>query len=280
MRTFGSYVGLYLCYLRVNWLALMAYPTEFWGNNLGNVAGNLLGIAAVGIVFGHVRAIGGWSFDQVLFLYALAMVARSLWHLFMVNCLNLPYYVQRGTLDRLMVRPVNILFQVYADYLDNDDWGEAVIGLVVLGTLSVRLGLVGVGPEVGLARSLTNVLWLAVIALSGTAIFAAIHLAANTTSFWLVQAGAVSQLVWQVDGFSRYPLNVYSRPLRFVLSWLLPFGFINFYPAHLFFGPSGVPEGGGLLWVARLTPLVAAAAFGLAYRFWQAGLDHYQGAGS
>jgi ABC-2 type transport system permease protein len=277
-RGLGAYLTLYLCYMRANWLALMAYPAQFWGNNLGNLIRNVIGIAAVGIVFGHVRAIGGWAFEQVLFLYALTMVARALWHLFMVNCLSLPVYVQRGLLDRLLVRPANVLFQLYAEYLDNDDWGELVLGLVVLGMAAGRLGLWGGGGA-------WNFLWLAVTIASATAIYGALHLAAAATAFWLVRAGAVSQIIWQIDEFSRYPLSIYGRPLRFLLTWIVPFGFVGFYPAHLFFGPAAAgmgaaPTGGPLFWMARLTPVVAAVLFATAYRIWRTGLDRYQGTGS
>lgn len=263
--TIAWYFELWLAYLRVNWLSLMAYNVDFVLSNISNLVRNLASILAVGIIFQHVGTIAGWTFEQILYLYALAATGRGLWHLLLVNVMSVGAYVRNGSMDRLMVRPANILFQLVADYLDNDDWGEAAIGLAAIVYSAGRLGLVS-GPA--------DVLMIALQVLSAVAIYFALHLAANTLSFWLVKGRAADNLVWETDNFSRYPLSIYPAPLRAVLTWLVPFGFVSYYPAQAFFGT------GALVWLGRLSPLAGALAFGLAYRFWLYGLSHYQGTGS
>ena len=78
--------------------------------------------------------------------------------------------------------------------------------------------------------------------------------------------------------FTRYPLSIYARPVRYVLTFLLPFAFINYFPATYFLDKTdatlGLPIAIGLI-----TPLIGIVFSLLAYAFWRAGLDRYQGVG-
>lgn len=264
-HTLGTYPGLWLAYLRLNWLSLMAYNIDFLIASAVSLFRNVLQVLTVGIIFSHVGSIGGWSLSQVLYLYALAATGRSLWHLFAVNVMSIGSLVRTGGIERLLVRPANVLFQVIADYLDNDDWGELITGILVLAYAIRTLGLVH-GP--------LDLVLVVVQVFAAALIYLALHLAANTLAFWLVRTDAASSLIWTLDEFTRYPLSIYGRGLRALLTWVVPFGFVSFYPAQAFFGS------GGLIWLGRLAPVVAVGVFALAYRFWLLGLSRYSGTGS
>jgi len=261
----AHYLRLYTVYLRVGWLSLMAYPVDFVVRNLGNLFWNLASVGAIWVIFTFAECIGGFDRAQVLFIYAMSMLARSIWHLLWVNMMSIGFYVQQGTLDRLLVRPLDPLFQVVAGYVDNDDWGELALGLVVL---------VVAGRTVGLGNDPLLVAWTGLAVLSGSLVYAAIHLAAASTAFWMVQNSAVTRLAWDMDSFSRYPLDIYPVAVRLTLTWVVPFGFAAYYPSQLALGT------GTYRYLALLTPVVAAAAFAGAYRFWRHGLGRYQGTGT
>ncbi len=259
------HIRLWLCYVRGNWLALLAYRADFVVSNVANLIFNILLVLSVRIIFGHVDSIGMWTFEQVLFFYSLAMLGRSIWHIFCVNMMTLTVLIRNGWLDRLLVRPANPLFQLVADYLDNDDWGELFFGVFLLAYSSSRLGVVG---------GIFDVLLLALMVLSAAAVYFALHLAANSSAFWLINNSAVTQMVWDLDGFSRYPLDIYSKSLSFVMTWIIPLGFVSFYPAQALIGT------GSLRYLGLATPLVAGVACVVAYRIWNIGLIRYHSTGS
>jgi ABC-2 type transport system permease protein len=74
--------------------------------------------------------------------------------------------------------------------------------------------------------------------------------------------------------FGRYPLTIYHPVLRALLSWVLPFGFVAFYPATGFLGRG---EFRAYFWG---TPIVSAAVFALGLAVFQAGLRRYRSTGS
>ncbi len=263
LSTVWHYVRLYYWYLRANWLSLMAYPIEFIIVNLSGVAYSLGSVALVWVLFTQVKAIGGWTYPQVLLIYGMSIFSRSLFHLFWVNLMSLSRMVRDGSMDRVLVRPLNPLFQVVADYLDNDDWGELATAIILTWT---SLGMLG-------KRTVWNILWVLVSVISGSLIFASVHIVANAMAFFTVESSGFSWLAWTVDEFTRYPADIYDRVTRTVITWILPVAFASFYPAQLFF------ENGYLKRTALATPVVAVLTFMVAYRFWSIAVNHYQGAG-
>ncbi len=264
VRSVWRHARLYLWYFRANWLSLMAYPVPFALQNLFGIVYSLGSVAAVWVLFSKIRAIGQWTFPQVMLIYGLSIFSRSLFHLYWVEIVTLTQMVRNGDVDRLLVRPLNPLFQVVAGYLDNDDYGELAVSIYLMWT---SLGMLG-------QRTAANLLWLLVAGFSGSIIFASVHIVANATAFFTVEARGITALAWSMDEFTRYPADMYQKGVRFLITWLVPVTFASFYPAQLVFGD------GRMAAIARLTPLVAAAAFAAANRFWQWAMDHYQGAGN
>lgn len=85
-------------------------------------------------------------------------------------------------------------------------------------------------------------------------------------------------MVYTIKSFVNYPITIFPRALQFFLTFLLPFAFINFYPAAMLLRkeiPAGYPA-----ILPYLPPAVGIVAFVLSIRLWNWGLGHYQGTGS
>jgi ABC-2 type transport system permease protein len=79
--------------------------------------------------------------------------------------------------------------------------------------------------------------------------------------------------------FTRYPISIYTRGVRIVLTFVLPFAFMNYFPATFFLQKADT----GLHFnpaVGLLTPAIGLAWLAAAYAFWLVGLRYYQGTGS
>lgn len=263
VRSICRHVRLYPWYFRANWLSLMAYPVPFAMQNLFGIVYSLGSAAAVWVLFSKIKAIGQWTLPQVMLIYGLSIFSRSLFHLYWVKIITLPGMVRLGEIDRLLVRPLNPLYQVIAGYLDNDDYGELAVSIYPMWT---SLGMLG-------ARTWPNLLWLLIAGLSGSVIFASVHIVANATAFFTIETRGVGSLAWAMDEFTRYPADMYGKGVRTLITWLVPVAFASFYPARLVFSE------GRMAAMARLTPLVAAATFAAANLFWGWALAHYEGVG-
>ena len=75
--------------------------------------------------------------------------------------------------------------------------------------------------------------------LGGSLIFAGIRIIIAAIAFWAVNNSSLVHLfVYSSREFLLYPLNIYSGSVKLLLTFLIPLGFINFYPAHYFLNKS------------------------------------------
>jgi ABC-2 type transport system permease protein len=110
-------------------------------------------------------------------------------------------------------------------------------------------------------------------------ILAALWVAANSVSFWLVDGREVANSVTYGSNFATsYPITVYGPWLRRLMCFAVPGAFVAYFPALALLGrpdPLGLPEA-----LRYSSPLVAALALAVMSLVWRTGVRRYQGTGS
>jgi ABC-2 type transport system permease protein len=260
---------VYRQYWRINVLTTLEYRTNFllWFGFTFVYHGTA--IAAIWVMLNNFPSMNGWDFRDMAFLYALWMTGHALNATFFSTVDEIPEWIRDGEFDRLLVRPLDTLFQVISTpgqvFPD-----ELLLALAFLAVATVA-SHVAVTP-------LFVVLVVLVVA-GGALIDLGIGLLISTAAFWFVQVDALRWIVLQLEQeFTRYPLTIYSRGVRLLLAVVVPFGFMNYFPAAYFLHKSsnglGLPPAIGLL-----APAVGIAFVAVAYVCWRAGLQRYQGVG-
>jgi ABC-2 type transport system permease protein len=222
-------------------------------------------LLTIWVVMRQVPSLNGWTFDEVLLIYGLITLSKSINHMFADNLWTLGrQYIRSGGFDRFLVRPIDPLFHLLADRFCHDGIGNFLVGLALVTHSTRALGLLG-NPA--------TLLYLVVAVLSGGLIFVALNLITCVSSFWLMDSVPVTRAVFDNHLFAQFPLTIYPRAVSILLTWLIPYGFASFYPASHLLGR----DVGALAWAG---PVVAAGLLLAGYRFWQFGLRHYGGTGS
>ncbi|MDY6777277.1 MAG: ABC-2 family transporter protein, partial [Candidatus Nanohaloarchaea archaeon] len=211
--------------------------------------------------------IHGWTFNELLFLAGFGGIVMNLHHIFFLNIYSLgEQYIVEGRLDRFLVRPLNPLFQVYADGVSDDNVSKllANIGIVLYA-----------GNQIGATLLTLDKLVYGVFAvISGVLVFASAYLTFATTAFWTGRSKAAIWILFRLSDFRRYPYGIYMLPVQVLLATLVPIAFATFFPATYFLG-----MGRWTVW--QLVSLLAGPVlFGLAYLFWRVGLSNYSSTGS
>jgi ABC-2 type transport system permease protein len=85
-------------------------------------------------------------------------------------------------------------------------------------------------------------------------------------------------MLWIPSAFAHpgYPTHIYGPVLAFILTFVFPYVFVAYYPAHHFFK---IPVQGFPGFFAYLTPVVAALTLAGAVAFWSFNLRRYQSSG-
>lgn len=259
------YLSLYWAFLLQQFKSYAEYRMNFIigaSSTFFMQAANLL---TLWVVMQQIPSFNGWSFYELLLVYGLITLSKSINHMFADNLWTVGrVYIRSGQFDRFLVRPLDPLFHLIADRFCYDGVGNFLVGFILL-----------VMALIGLNITLTPlmVFYVCVAVLSGGGIFIALNLITCVSAFWIMDSVPVTRAVFDNHLFAQYPLTIYPRAVTFLLTWLIPYGFASFYPASYILGR----DVSAYVWAG---PAVAAVLLFLGYKFWQFGLRAYSSTGS
>ncbi len=241
----------------VSWLIIN--PLHYFG-----------GIWMLKVLVDNFQPIGGWTFPQVCFLYGLGMLSHGLMVVLFIQTWWIDNFVVYGEFDRLMLRPLNVFFQFCVLRINFVGLTDLIPGVAIF-WYGCR--------QVHFVWSFTNALTMALVIAGAVLIRAALYTICGSVAFWTKRSGPLVGLnLALLERTTLYPLSIYPHAVQALLTFLVPLGFISFYPACDFVGQdarSALPLG-----MALWTPLVGAAFFALAHAVFCAGLRRYESAGS
>lgn len=204
------------------------------------------------------------------FLYGLWMLAHEFHNTFFFTIVSVPEYVREGRFDRFLVRPLDTLFQTLT--VPQQIWPDGLMLAIAYFIVATRYS--------GVRVDAIFIFYVPLIIIGGALIDLGISLAVATVSFWFIRIDTLRWVVMSLEQeFTRFPISIYTRGVRFILAFVFPFAFMNYFPATYLLhkaetGLSLSPQ------VGLLTPLVGLAWLVASYLFWRVGLNHYQGTGS
>lgn len=259
------YLSLYRLFLIQRIKSVLEYRANFIIGTVSTVSVQASSILAIWVVMQKVPTLNGWGYDEVLLVYGLITLAKSINHMFADNLWTIGRaYIRTGGFDRFLVRPIDPLFHLVADRFCQDGVGNFIVGAALVLKASI---------DIPIAWTAAKVLALGIGVLSGGVIFISLNLLTCVTSFWIIDSVPVTRLVFDNHLFAQYPLNMYPKAISIILTWVIPYGLASFYPASYLLDR----ELGWMVWIA---PLVAGALLFIAYRFWVFGLKHYNSTGT
>lgn len=259
-------LSLYPRIMKQNFNALTGFHADFVIMMVSSALTQLLGIMFLWVVYQQIPEINGWSFWEIAFVYAMVYFTEGFASFFFEGCWSIGLLVNRGELDRMLVRPVPPVFQILTSKIGINGAGNIVIGSIIL-IQSLRHVSVHWTP---LKLLVTLLLLLSAIAIRG-----AINFVSNSTAFWThYPSSAVGFMVHSISDFAKYPIMIYSFALQAFITVVIPYAFLSFFPAAYIFNK------GFLGYIGLLSPVVALYCCGMAVFIFNRGLKLYESAGN
>lgn len=262
----GRYFRLYLILFSQNLQSQMEYKLDFILGTITTILGQIVGIAFVWVIFQRIGDLNGWTLYEIMLIYGIAALPYGLFELFFNGIWGLTHYIRMGNFDRFMVRPLNPLFSILADQSAIHGLGNFFSGVIIIAKASIGLNF---------QWDFMSIVFVALTTFCGTIIYVSINTAAAVLSFWYIGSrNTVLFITQRVRDFSRYPLDIYTKPLQVFLIWIVPFAFTGFFPATFLL------ERNEFYPYVYITPIVTAVCFSLTYIFWRIGMNRYQSTGA
>jgi ABC-2 type transport system permease protein len=265
MLSFGDYLRLYFLIEAQYIKSQMQYRADFIISSVGMFFSSLATLSVFVVLFNSIPSLAGWSLMEMVFIYAFYMIAISPMQILFDAIWWIRYKVQSGEFIKYYFRPMNIMFYFMSERFDIKGLTQLVVGIILLAYSSIRLGLVWSPGKLAA---------LVVAIVSASLVLISIAVMAGSSAFWLVNSYPVLALAWKVREFAPYPMSIFDGIFRFAFTFILPIGFIAFYPAQFFLRPAEISP------VVYLTPVIGIVLFALMYKIWDLGVNSYSGTGS
>jgi ABC-2 type transport system permease protein len=245
--------------------AVVEYQLNFVIMLLAGIFTHVPGLIFLWLIYARIPTIQGWSFGEVLFVYGATFFTEGVTSLLVEGFWMLGGMVHRGELDRYLVRPVPVLVQILG----------AAVGLHGIGTTLIGAALiVRALSSVTVLWTPTRIVAALVLLLSALIIRCAIVIVPNAIVFWAPGVdSSVAVSIAEFGDFAKYPITIYGLALQALVTLVVPFAFISFFPAtYLFDKPDGARWG-------LLVPVVAAYSLIVTLVVLRRGLRRYESVG-
>ncbi|MEH2447882.1 MAG: ABC transporter permease [Nostoc sp.] len=257
----------YLKVLRLFWTAAIAAELEYRINffiatfsSLGNLLGSLFGLF---LFYRTGYTFSGWSWEAALVVLGIFTLLQGFSATFLASNLNrIVHYVQEGTLDFILLKPIRSQFWLSTHTLS--PWGlpDLIFGSIIIGYAGKRLG-------VGIDDYLLGLLPL----LFSLVILYSLWFMLGATSIWFVKIYNVTEVLSGLLEAGRYPIAAYPTAYRFFFTFVMPVAFLTTVPAQALLGRSEIS------WLIGAA-ILAVALFLVSTWFWRFALRFYTSASS
>jgi len=256
------YRKLQILHLRTH----IEYEADFWIGIAGMALTHGAGFIFVWTLFSRVPTVVGWSLWEIAFLYALSIIPRGLAEILCDGQWDLRMLVNHGEIDRLLVRPISPVLQ-----LITHDASVHGFGSVILGTMILLRAL----HELNLSWNALHYIYLVVTLIGSVLLIGAINLATNCIAFWdPATNGPFPLAIFNFLEFTKFPLSIYDRLIQVLITWVVPFAFVSYYPGTTLLGKQDANP-----WLGYIVPLAGPVVAIVSNLIWHYGLRRYQGTG-
>jgi ABC-2 type transport system permease protein len=259
------HLSLFVDYLKNFMKSRLTYRSDFWIEVISDLAFNFMNLFFILVVYMHTDTLDGWSREQVIFIYGFFMVPYGMFQCFF-NLWNFgERYIVKGELDRVLTRPAHSLVQVTLENMDPSSLFGSIVGLAVM---------VYAWPGLDIALTWYDPLVFVLLTIGAFMLYTGLYTALTAISLFTDSPTGIMPLIYNIQNYGRYPVSIYNGIIRFVLTWILPFAFVGFYPAAYFLDKSN------FMTMALMTPVVGIVFLTIGMGLWGVGIRRYRGAGS
>lgn len=211
----------------MNLSSALEYRASFFVQAFGMALSNSSFIFFWWIAFSQIGGlIAGYSFRDVLFIWAVSSSAFGLAHIFFANAASLTNLIVTSELDAFLLQPYNILVSVICAKTTLSAYGDFAYGLILMCVVY--------------KTETAAWLWFAAGIILGCAIMTAVNIIVHSLTFYIGDASAPARFANELMlNMSLYPDKIYGPPVRALMYSLIPVGFAVHIPMRLLNGAPG-----------------------------------------
>ena len=197
----------------------MINKTSFIMNIVFMILNNASFIIQWIVIYTLKEDVGGYTFNQVLLLWAIAASTYGFSHFIFKKSYSLSDIITNGKLDSFLVQPKNVLISVITTDVEVSALGDIIYGYIVL-TIS---GL-----------TITKFLLFTLFSITGAIIITDIAVLLGSLSFWFGKSDMIADTGNSLmTNFATYPDGIFKGVSRILLLTVIPVGLTSYFPVWI-----------------------------------------------
>lgn len=257
-------VKLYFSFLKASLKEMLIYRLDCIVGMVSQIVTQLVEIIFIWIVFQNTENLAGWNFMQVLLLYGITLISVGISDFCFDALYDIgPKYIREGDFDKIMLRPVHPLISIIGASKEFTALGYFGLGLAMTITMLIKLAI-----------PITAILILKIVFFSivGAAIIGAINTIFSIASFWTYRSNEIIWSFYRTYTFAQYPIDIYNKFIKVLITVILPFAFVAYYPTMDYLGIN--------TYMIYLSPFIAIILWVIAVKVWNLALNKYRSTGN
>ncbi len=263
LSIYGSYVKIFL-------KSRMEYRISFFTGLTVNFYRYFISYITFWALVQRFNSIEGWSFEEMTVLYGLNVVTYAIAGIFFwYTVYHLENEITSGNLDSYLIRPMGVIKQMMCRR-----FGDTFLGQILVTIVFMILAIY----KINYRMTFFSYIYLVFAIIGGIFFQAGAMIILGSLSFWLLRTDSLSlTLYYDIRSMIQYPLTIFPQYIGFILTFILPYAIINYYPSLIIL--TKVQTGSDLI-IGLLSPLIGVMIFALSIFIFNRGLRRYSGSGS
>lgn len=259
-----KYSVIYNAFFKASLVADLEYRLNFVVLVIGEFVWYSTQLILFEVLYRHTNIIGDWNIDQMrVFIFLVLFVDSIYMILWDPSFSAFTDNVRKGTLDLLLMKPINSMFMLSSQRISVS---HIPCFFITFAGLFWALGKL---PQFDWFK----LLWLILLIPAGLSVVFCGRFALNATSIIFTRADFLQYIWYSVFRLGLRPDAIYSGFLRVILIFILPFAMVASIPARILLEPTQA-------WMIAWALVLPFILFYLLKKYWNFCLKYYTSASS
>lgn len=215
-------MGLYLKYFKIHIKRELQYKASFIMSFISQFFVFFGYYFTILCLFDKFSNIKGFTMYEVLLTFAVIQFGFSFCETFFRGIDTFDDLIISGNFDRLLLRPRNILHQVFCEEISLVKASRLIQSIIIL-----IISIINIDNIFTIDKIITLIFML----IGAVILFLSIFIMSASYCFLTVKGLEVRNVF--TDGgkhMAQYPIGIFKKGFVFVFTYIIPYGFVNYYP--------------------------------------------------
>lgn len=258
---------LYNKYIKMHMKTAGQYKANTTMLSISTLIISLSELFSIYLLFARFKSVGYWGFYEAALMFGAITAIYSFVECFARGFDEFANIVRAGELDRLLIRPVNIYYQLLGHKIEFSKLLKIIFGLAVCVIALVNMNI---------AWSFYKVVVLIAMFVCGCCvIFGVMLIGAGISIYTVENLEFINIFTNGAKELAYYPINIHNKWIARVFTFIVPIACFNYLPLSFIMGYGALPQ------IAyALSPFIGILFIIPCILFFNLALKKYQGTGT